>query len=172
MRFHVVTYGVKQAEQHLEQIASRTVNARPAFEEIYLTILDIEHEAFDNEGARSGFSKWTKLTINTIIHKAKKSLSSHILQESERLYGAMTTYRSPDAYVRIEKDKIVFAPKLPYGRIHQKGGITGGFTAGSVVPARPYVRFSQTDANAFGREIMRHVMGRGRSGSIGVNYGA
>jgi phage gpG-like protein len=167
MDFRIVVFGDKHAASRLEGIAANAANTRPAMEEIYLTILDIEEEAFDNEGARSGFTRWHKLALATVVYKVKRHLSPAILEETGRLRTAMTTFRHPDQYSRIERDKIVFSPRLPsipYGRIHQFGGVAGG----SLIPARPYIRFSETDKQAFGRELLRHVM-KDRTGPGKIN---
>jgi phage gpG-like protein len=102
------------------------------------------------------------------VWKAKRKLHPRILDMTGRLMSAMTSYRSSDVTTRLEKDKIVFTPqltKMPYARIQQKGGHAGGVN----IPARPYVRFSKSDQDAFAREILRHVM-KNRSGDskIGV----
>lgn len=195
----VVVFGEKHAASVLEGIADRAANARPAMEEIYLTILDIEDEAFANEGARSGFPRWANLSMATILWKAKHKYHPAILQATGLLREVMTTYRHPGAVVRISALEITVQPKLtvvPYARIQQKGGRTkmtqgkgpGGKVAvgryegrggnkGRVkfarqytnIPARPYVRFSEADATAFGKEVMRHIM-RPRRGSMGVMF--
>lgn len=171
--FTIRVYGTNEAAEHIAGIGQNALNARPAMEQIYLTILDIEQEAFEKEGARGGFSKWQRLAISTVIRKVKRGMPSSILRESDKLMNAMTTYRSRDAYTRIEKDRIIFQPKMtkdaiPYGRIQQKGGRAGG----ADIPARPYIRFSKQDSAAFGRELARHVMKRHGTGRIGVSFGA
>lgn len=171
MNFTIRVYGVDEAVARFEGIAAAAVNARPAMEEIYLTMLDIEQEAFEKEGARSGFAKWQKNALSTVIRKVKRHMSTTILRESDRLMNAMTTYRSKDAYTRIERDRIIFQPKMtniPYGRIQQKGGSAGG----ADIPARQYIRFSKTDQQAFARELVKHLTRHQGPGRIAVSFGA
>jgi phage gpG-like protein len=194
----IQVFGEKQAARRLENIGDQAANARPAMEEIYLTILDIEDETFDREGARGGFPRWLQNAPATLLWKARHRYHPAILRATDALRTAMTTYRHPDQVVRISNVQIMFQPKLtriPYGRIQQKGGRTkmtqGKGPGGKVtatrfqggrerrvfirqythIPARPYVRFTESDANAFAKEILRHIMrpklGRGR---IGVNF--
>jgi hypothetical protein len=78
----------------------------------------------------------------------------------------MTTYRHPLQTARIERDKIVFMPRTIKGKAHQKGYKIGikafkGDRPFTDVPARPFVRFTQEDGQAFAREILRYVA-RGR----------
>lgn len=169
MIFTIRVYGVNEAAETIESFGRQAANARPALEEIYLTMLDIEHEAFEKEGARSGFPKWTKLALSTIIRKVKKKMNPRILQESERLMRSMTQYRSSDAYTRIEQTRIIFQPKLtaiPYGRIQKKGGHAGGAN----IPPRDYIRFSLLDRQAFAKEMMRHLSSKRGPGKIGISF--
>lgn len=169
MIFTIRVYGVDEAAETLESFGHQALYARPALEEIHLTMLDIEHEAFEKEGARSGFTKWQKLALSTIIRKVKRKMDPRILQESGRLMRAMTHYRSPDAYTRIEATRIIFQPKstaIPYGRIQKRGGHAGGAN----IPARDYIRFSALDRRAFAKEMMRHLASKRGSGRIGVTF--
>jgi phage gpG-like protein len=160
--FSFVTQGTRHAELTLQEIGGRALNARPAFEEIYLTALDIIDENFDTEGGRGGQEQWAALTLSTIIWKQKRGLDPRILRATGELHESMTTYRHPLQYSRIERSKIVLAPRLLRGKLHQKGyGVpyAHGFSGFGVseVPARPFVRFTDSDAKAFAREILRFV---------------
>lgn len=170
MQFHITSHGIQHAIETFDGIALNASDTRPAMEEIYLTILDIEAEAFEKEGARSGFPKWQALLYTT--EKAKKE-RGQILVDFGKLRKSMTEYRSPDATVRIHKDYIVFAPNLervPYGRIQRLGGWQSHGRGGGKthIPARDYIRFSKTDSAAFAKEIARHLMRRRGPGSIAV----
>lgn len=157
--FKIITRGTVEAAMMLEGLGNRTLNMRPAFEQIYLTALDIIDETFDTEGARDGQEKWARLKLATVVWKAKQKLDPRILRagghQGATLHEAMTTFRHPDQYVRIERTKIVLAPKMLRGKVHQKGRRDGS------IPARPFVRFSERDQQAFAREILRWVA-RGR----------
>jgi phage gpG-like protein len=164
--FYVNTYGIKHTLETFEGVVKRAADTRPAMEEIYLTILDIEQEAFDREGARGGFSVWEKNALSTLVKKVKARGTSKILQETDRLMKSMTTPYSADAFVRINKTSIQMQPRLsaiPYGRA-QMLGQPGHF------PARDYLRFSKSDAAAFGREVSRHLMRRRGPGKISVEF--
>jgi len=192
----ITIYGEKHAARVLEGIGDRAMNARPAMEEIYLTMLDIEEETFEKEGARGGFPRWVPNAFATIEWKARHKYHPAILRATDKLRTAMTTFHHPDQIVRISGIQIQFQPKLttiPYGRIQQKGGRTkvttgkgpgGKVTAGRdkrgrqrflrtyvKIPARPYVRFTESDADAFSKEVMRHLMRqKPGQGKIGVSF--
>lgn len=165
--FRVTVYGDKHAEIALLSIGERARYMRPALEEIYLTILDIVDENFDTEGQRGGFKRWDPITYGYEIYKFKRRPGKPILQFDSELKASVTQYRHPEQFLRIDQTKIVFASKLARGRWHQRGwrqprphGTTtsGRSLARKKVPARPFVRFSEADRNAFGREIMKHVV--------------
>lgn len=191
--FHITVLGEKHAAQTLEGIAEQAANTRPAMEEIYLTILDIEDEAFDNEGARAGFPKWEEILLSTVLRKAAKKPPGdpRILHDTLRLRRGATGYRSKDQYTRIEQNKIVFMPRVMYrgvniAKLHQFGYSIriksymewddkmqrNRAQTHAKVPARPIVRFSKRDADAFGRELMRHLTRRAKGpGTMGVSLG-
>lgn len=185
----ITIYGEKHAARTLEGIGDRAANARPAMEEIYLTILDIEEETFEKEGARGSFPRWVENSFATIEWKARHRYHPAILRATDKLRTAMTTYRHPDAITRITGLQIQFQPKLtaiPYGRIQYKGGKvqnTGSFKmkgarltgnlkiVAGAIPPRPYIRFTELDANAFAKEIMRHLMRPQKgAGKLGVTF--
>lgn len=173
MEFRIVVFGAHAAKEYIEGLGTQAANARPAFEEIYMTILDIEQEAFERQGARDGFPRWAPLAPATILWKIKRKLRPEILRATDRMMKAFTTYRSPDMVTRIEKDKIVFTPKssaIPYARVHQEGYVDENSRRGSYgeLPPRPPVRFSKSDQAAFAREIVRHITRRSGPGKIGI----
>jgi len=176
-QFRITVYGEKHAEIALLSLGEKARYMRPALEEIYLTVLDIVEETFDREGARGGFPKWDPITIAWEKRKHKVRPGMPILVFDSELKASVTQYRHPQQFLRIDQTKIVFASRLKRGKWHQKGWQqkSKGFTLGSnvsfggssqrrtragkvKVPARPFIRFSESDRNAFGREIMRHVI--------------
>lgn len=158
--FSVVTYGTKVVEQYLKGVAVNARDIRPALDEIYVTILDIEEEAFEKEGARSGFPPWEPLTLSTVLRKLKRGGDPRILRETNDLMRSVTRFRDRQQYARIERDKIVFSSRRPFARVHQEGKSFTISGRNIDIPARPFIRFSQTDSEAFGREILRHVTKR------------
>lgn len=141
---------------------------RPALEEIYLTVLDIVEETFDTEGARGGHEKWDPITFAYEKWKMKRRPGTPILVFDSELKASVTTYRHPQQFLRIDQTKIVFASKLKRGEWHQKGWkpnvkfrsakSVGRSKGAGRVGKRPFIRFTEADRNAFGREILRHVV--------------
>lgn len=160
--FRISIYGEKRAASVIEDIGEQAVNLRPAFEEIYLTALDIEQELFEKEGARGGWPRWTRLSFRQLQYKVRRGLSPEILRMTDKLLGAMTQFKSPEAFVRFDKNGFTWKPKDPAYKFH----MTGTYK----MPSRPFVRFTEQDRTAFAREIGRHLMRR-RGGSIGVDFG-
>ncbi len=152
MEFRVVTQGTRLIRLKLVRMTERAEHAKPAMNEIYLTILDIIDETFEKEGARSGLPRWAADTVRWEVKKIKLGLDPRILRATGELHESMTTYRHPLQYVRVENAKVVINSKLMRGKVAQKGYAKGG------IPARPYVRFTKMDSHAFGREVMRYIM--------------
>lgn len=170
MDFRIVVYGEKHAALTIEGIGNQAVNLRPALEEIYLTALDIEQELFEKEGARGGFPKWEKLTWEHLRWKVRRGMSPEILRMRDDLYYAMTTYRSRHAFVRFDKTGFVWRPVNPVYKFHMTGYTTRTNKV-TKVPARPFVRFTEQDRQAFGREIARHLMRkRGKGPATQVTF--
>jgi phage gpG-like protein len=170
-QFRIVVYGAREVAEDFGELAKRVVHTRPAMEEIYLTMLDIEQEIFEKEGARGGDMKWAMLSPAWRARKIKMGGDPRILRFRGRLEASVTHYRHPDQFIRLDKDKIVFGSKLPYAKVHQKGskhlGKTGrlvegigGVTVflGEGTPQRKYVKFTNQDAKAFAKEVSRYVM--------------
>lgn len=151
MIWKIVSYGEKVAAINLEEMGQRAMHARPAFEQIYLTILDIEDEMFDRSGAR-GQAEWLPISIETINRKVRDGLSPEILQATGDLRASLTQYRHHLQSSRIEQTKIVFSSRRPFARLHQEG--KGGMTK------RRFIHFTRADHAAFAREIVRYVRGR------------
>jgi phage gpG-like protein len=151
--FRISVYGVNHAEQTFDNIGDNAANIRPALEEIYLTMLDIEQELFEKEGARGG-PRWAKLDIDWLKWKIKRGFSPEILRWRDNLYYAMTVYRSRHAFVRITQEAITLRPINEVYHYHMTGT--------STMPKRTFVRFTQQDKDAFAREISRHLT-RGRT---------
>jgi len=151
--FKIVTYGEEKAAINFEQMGLRAFNARPAFERIYLRMLDIEQEIFEREGNR-GQAPWEILTLTWLSEKVEQGLDPRILHATGRLRRSMTTFRSPDQYTRIERSKIVFASKRAYAITHQKGWPSSG------IPQRRFVHFTKIDQREFAIEILNHIRGR------------
>lgn len=177
MQFRVVTYGATTAAANLAQMGANAINARPAFEEIYLTMLDIEDEMFERQGAR-GQPRWTPLGYRQIVDKRRKGQDPRTLIATGLLRASVTTYRHPMQYTRIERDKIVFGSQRPFAKVHQKGQKQGRDAAFNTdifgnliprsggVPQRKFIHFTEQDENAFAREILRHVV-RPVKGTVG-----
>ncbi len=153
MDLKIVVQGADIAERHIMEAAHDAADIRIPLAEIYLTILDIIDEMFDREGERQGHPRWTADKIAQVVYKAKHDppLNPHILQATSALKIAMTTYRHPMQFVRIEKTKIVISSKMLRGKVHQVG------SPSAHIPARPYIMVSESDSNMMAREILRHV---------------
>lgn len=170
-QFRITVYGERKVAHDIDELANRMVATRPAIEEIYLTILDIEDEIFDSQGARGGDPRWAPVSPQWRKRKTSLGGDPRILHFRHKLRESVTQYRHPDQYVRLERDKIVFGSRLPYARIHQKGekkfggerGLALGIknqqvALGEGVPKREYIKFTDADAKAFAREVSRYIM--------------
>lgn len=155
MQFRIVSFGTRQAQARLTDIGNRAVNARPAFEEIYLTILDIVDEIFDSQGSRGGHDPWLQLTPGHLRFKAKRNKDLRILHMDGLLRDSVTKPRHPDQFLRITKDHIQFKSKRPFADVHFKGQKKSHRRG---VPARPFIFFTEADRRAFAREILRHLI--------------
>jgi phage gpG-like protein len=154
--FTIVSTGTEVAASFIEGMGTRAAAPRPALEEIYATVLDIIGETFDDEGARGGFPKWADDTEQWIYEKARHGGDSRILRDTGELFHDATSFRSSGMYTRIERDRIILTPRTVKGKVAQVGTTDGSH------PARPFIRFTYDDQQAFAREILRHIMGRGR----------
>lgn len=160
MGFRVVVYGMDALQLHFSEAVNRTYDMRAAFEEIYLTALDIIDENFDTRGARGGNKPWEMLSFQYIKYKAREypGHATDILEAAGDLRRSITTPNHPNQYKRVERDKVVFSSLVEsidgyrYGKVHQRGSKKAN------IPARPYIRFTEADATAFGKEIKAHVM--------------
>lgn len=172
----VVVYGDRLVAHHLDELGFRAVEARPAMEEIYLTILDIVDEIFDSQGARGGDAPWQPVSPTWLERKVRLTGEPRILHFHHKLRESVTKFRHPDQYARVQRDKVVFGSRLPYAEVHQKGGkrfhatkksatLVGADNVehsewiGEGIPQRQYIKFTGQDARAFGREVMRFMMG-------------
>lgn len=152
LAFRISVSGVHHAASFLEGMAENARNPRAALEEIYLTFLDIVGETFDASGARGGFPVWKSLQLDTVVRKVKLGLDPRILRATGAMHEALTSYRSPEVSVRIDRYGITFNPRMLRARVAQTGG--------GRVPARPWVRLTESDRKAFSREIARHLVKR------------
>lgn len=152
----------------IEGLGRNARNPRAALEEIYLTVLDIIGETFEAQGARGGFPRWARLQLSTVVDKATRGADPRILFDSSELFESMTTYRHPLQQVRIDNSGITLAPRLARGRIHQKGAKGLGTRGQAELPARPFIRFTESDRQAFAREILRHLVKHTRASVGGV----
>jgi hypothetical protein len=166
MQFRIVTFGAKQAAATLTNIGERAVNARPAFEQIYLTVLDIVDEIFDKEGERGGQEPWLPLTPGHLRWKQKHHKDLRILRMDGDLHASVTKFKHPQQFSRIAKDHIVFKSTVPFSDVHfhgQKKKGVGSRTPGTEafhrgVPKRQFIFFTEADRRAFAKEILVHLM--------------
>jgi phage gpG-like protein len=137
----------------LRSLGTRALRARPAMEEIYLTVLDIVEEQFETQGRRGG-EEWTPIDDVWLARKLREGRDPRILHSTGHLRASVTQYRHRSQYVRIEDHKIVFRSQTPYADVHQFGGARFGRPD---IPKRQFVKFLKRDQQAFAKEILKHV---------------
>lgn len=154
MRFTIVSSGALRAAWRIQGLARQAANVRPAMEEIYMMILDIEEEIFQSQGTRGGREGWTPLSLGWQRKKFSDESIGHvgILEYTGLLRDTVTRWRHPMQYTRIERSKIVFRSQRPFADLHQKG--KGG------MPQRQWIYFTKQDAMNFAQEIKDHIMQR------------
>lgn len=91
--------------------------------------------------------KWTPLKPATLKAKAPKTKA---LIDSARLMGSVVFKES--------RDRLDVGTNLVYGRIHQFGGQAGRGLA-TMIPARPYLVFQESDVRVIARFIGEHLAG-------------
>jgi phage gpG-like protein len=156
MRFTIVSTGALRAAFRIRGLGEQAANCRPAMEEIYMMILEIEDEIFESGGARGGRQEWHPLSHDWLTSKWNRGKNVFVLQEDGTLRDSVTRWRHPLQYTRIERSKIVFRSQRPFADLHQKG--EGG------MPKREFIYFTKLDAERFAQQIKQHVMSRRAGG--------
>jgi len=156
--FVISVQGIREVDYMFKGIGARANACQPVMESIYIDILEVVRENFDTEGGRTG-SPWMPVTLTTQIWKARHGYDPRILHATGELREAMSTFRHPLQYSRIEAFKIVIQSKLLRGKLHQVGysiphhGFAGG-SGFTKVDARPYLRFREDDRKRFAQKIL------------------
>lgn len=150
MRFTIVSSGVLRAAWTIRGLGEQADNMRPAMEDIYMTILEIEDEIFRSQGTRGGREGWLPDSLAWTQEKYRRGLHPGTLQAEGLLRDSVTRWRHPLQYARIEKHKIVFKSQRPFADLHQKG--EGG------MPKRQFIYFTKQDALGFAKTIKDHIM--------------
>lgn len=141
----------------LKRVMKRLEDPMPVLGKIGLDMLEIEKLIFASRGRRGGGS-WRVLKPDTI----RKKGTSLILRtlEAKPNYSSLgndTMYRSvtePGAEYQIfalSKNKLMFGTSRPYAGAHQKG------SRKRKIPARPFIRFLDTDRARWNEMILFYV---------------
>lgn len=158
--FRIIVYGEREVAQDFEDAGEAAIDTRPAMEEIYLAMLDIEQEIFSSEGAHGGHEKWKPLAFSTLKDRQRDGQHQGILHATGRLFRSMTEYRSSEQFVRITRNSIAFSSRRPWAFVHQQGGV------GTNVPQRKFVFYNDVEARSFAREISRHILRQFKHGTV------
>jgi phage gpG-like protein len=157
-----VKHSVTKEAVRLDAVAKQAQNFTTVMERIYLDILKIEHVMFRSQGRRGGGS-WARLKPDTVRKKgdwfilrtdrANPGYSKIGKSNSvDTLYNSVTKPNAAYQIWRIEKNALLFGTARPYAGVHQYG------SSKRHIPARPFLRFLDTDVRRWDDWMLFHVV--------------
>ena len=136
----------QEVQNRLLELASKCENLRPLMKNIAGIFAYSTEENFKNEGRPE---KWLDLAESTKKQREKKrKWPGQILQVEEKLAASINTF--------YDDDSAVIGSNLDYAAIHQLGGQAGRNKSVSI-PARPYLKLTDSDYKEITQEIEKHL---------------
>lgn len=136
----------QEVQNRLLELASKCENLRPLMKNIAGIFAYSTEENFKNEGRPE---KWLDLAESTKKQREKKrKWPGQILQVEGKLAASINTF--------YDDDSAVIGSNLDYAAIHQLGGQAGRNKSVSI-PARPYLKLTDSDYKEITQEIEKHL---------------
>ena len=136
----------QEVQNRLLELASKCENLRPLMKNIAGIFAYSTEENFKNEGRPE---KWLDLAESTKKQREKKrKWPGQILQVEGKLATSINTF--------YDDDSAVIGSNLDYAAIHQLGGQAGRNKSVSI-PARPYLKLTDSDYKEITQEIEKHL---------------
>ena len=136
----------QEVQNRLLELASKCENLRPLMKNIAGIFAYSTEENFKNEGRPE---KWLDLAESTKKQREKKrKWPGQILQVEGKLAASINTF--------YDDDSAVIGSNLDYAAIHQLGGQAGRNKSVSI-PARPYLKLTNSDYKEITQEIEKHL---------------
>lgn len=136
----------QEVQNRLLELASKCENLRPLMKNIAGIFAYSTEENFKNEGRPE---KWLDLAESTKKQREKKrKWPGQILQVEGKLAASINTF--------YDDDSAVIGSNLDYAAIHQLGGQAGRNKSVSI-PARPYLKLTDSDYKEIIQEIEKHL---------------
>lgn len=145
--FRITSFGFEQHEQKIRLGKLRMADVRPALVKISRDMMKVEEAMFRSQGRRGGGS-WARDKKETM----KRKHDPRILIESGRLMRSVTRPRARYQVLRFGRTKMEFYTTRPGAAAHQFGDPDRG------IPARPFMKFTSTDRDRWGRILANHVL--------------
>lgn len=136
----------QEVQNRLLELASKCENLRPLMKNIAGIFAYSTEENFKNEGRPE---KWLDLAESTKKQREKKrKWPGQILQVEGKLAASINTF--------YDDDSAIIGSNLDYAAIHQLGGQAGRNKSVSI-PARPYLKLTDSDYKEITQEIEKHL---------------
>lgn len=136
----------QEVQNRLLELASKCENLRPLMKNIAGIFAYSTEENFKNEGRPE---KWLDLAESTKKQREKKrKWPGQILQVEGKLAASINTF--------YDDDSAIIGSNLDYAAIHQLGGQAGRNKSVSI-PARPYLKLTDSDYKEIIQEIEKHL---------------
>ena len=136
----------QEVQNRLLELASKCENLRPLMKNIAGIFAYSTEENFKNEGRPE---KWLDLAESTKKQREKKrKWPGQILQVEGKFAASINTF--------YDDDSAVIGSNLDYAPIHQLGGQAGRNKSVSI-PARPYLKLTDSDYKEITQEIEKHL---------------
>ena len=136
----------QEVQNRLLELASKCENLRPLMKNIAGIFAYSTEENFKNEGRPE---KWLDLAESTKKQREKKrKWPGQILQVEGKFAASINTF--------YDDDSAVIGSNLDYAAIHQLGGQAGRNKSVSI-PARPYLKLTDSDYKEIIQEIEKHL---------------
>lgn len=120
MRAILEVHGEVQLNRRFIRWIASATDATPAWEEIYLYLLQAEEKLFDSEGQEAG-QRWADLAESTVARKAREGLRPEILRATDELRQSLTEIDDVNQLKYITPTSLAFGSTLPYAVLHQSG---------------------------------------------------
>ncbi len=141
-----IEFDNKEVHEKLLNLAKKTENLRPLMKNIAGIFAYSTEENFKNEGRPE---KWLDLAESTKKQREKKrKWPGQILQVEGKLAASINTF--------YDDDSAIIGSNLDYAAIHQLGGQAGRNKSVSI-PARPYLKLTDSDYKEIIQEIEKHL---------------
>ncbi len=136
----------KEIKDMLNTLLYRLNDMSPVMMEVSEDMRDAVEENFEQEGR----PKWKALSPKTIEQRRKKGYwPGNILIQEGNLVRSIEASHS--------KDEAVVGTNLKYAAIHQFGGMAGRKHKVKI-PARPYLKLTDSDIERIKKKIMKYLV--------------